>query len=101
MVAAARKYKRVVQVGTQRKSTPHLIDAKQNIIDTGLLGKISHVEMCCYYHLRANGNPPVEHIPDFLIYEMWTGQATLLPYDVKTNIARLHPFRESIHRNKG
>lgn len=29
MVAAARKYKKVVQVGTQRKSTPHLIDAKK------------------------------------------------------------------------
>src|SRR5690606_41686878 len=50
MVAAARKYKRVVQVGTQRKSTPHLIEAKKNIVDAGLLGKISHVEMCCYYH---------------------------------------------------
>ena len=29
MLAAARKYKRVVQVGTQRRSTPHLIDAKK------------------------------------------------------------------------
>lgn len=44
MVAAARKYKKVVQVGTQRKSTPHLIDAKKNIVDAGLLGKISHVK---------------------------------------------------------
>ena len=52
MVAAARKYNNVVQVGTQRKSTPHLIDAKKNIVDAGLLGKISHVEMCCYYHMR-------------------------------------------------
>ena len=30
MVAAARKHGRVVQVGTQRKSTPHLVDAKKN-----------------------------------------------------------------------
>ncbi|TCS89959.1 putative dehydrogenase [Anseongella ginsenosidimutans] len=81
MVAAARKYKRVVQVGTQRKSTPHLIDAKKNIVDAGLLGKISHVEMCCYYHMRANGNPPEEPVPDFLDYEMWTGPAPLRPYD--------------------
>ncbi len=29
MVAAARKHKRVVQVGTQRRSTPHLVDAKK------------------------------------------------------------------------
>jgi len=81
MIAAARKYKRVVQVGTQRKSTPHLIEAKKNIVDAGLLGKISHVDMCCYYHMRANGNPPVQPVPDFLDYEMWTGPAPLRPYD--------------------
>lgn len=81
MVAAARKYNRVVQVGTQRKSTPHLIDAKKNIVDAGLLGKISHVEMCCYFPMRNNGNPPVQAVPDFLDYEMWTGPAPLRPYD--------------------
>lgn len=81
MIAAARKYKRVVQVGTQRKSTPHLIDAKKNIVTPGLLGKISHVDMCCYYHMRANGNPPVQPVPDFLDYDMWTGPAPLRPYD--------------------
>lgn len=81
MVAAARKYNRVVQVGTQRKSTPHLIDAKQNIVDAGLLGKVSHVEMCCYFHMRNNGNPPLEPVPDYLDYEMWTGPAPLRPYD--------------------
>lgn len=81
MVAAARKYNRVVQVGTQRRSTPHLIDAKKNIVDAGLLGKISHVEMCCYYPMRNNGNPPVQPIPDFFDYEMWTGPAPMRPFD--------------------
>jgi predicted dehydrogenase len=81
MVAAARKYGKKVQVGTQRKSTPHLIDAKKQIIDTGKLGKISHAEVCCYYHMRANGNPPVEPVPDFLNYDLWTGPAPLRPYD--------------------
>jgi predicted dehydrogenase len=81
MVAAARKYNRVVQVGTQRKSTPHLIDAKKNIVDAGLLGKVSHVEMCCYYPMRNNGNPPIEPVPDFFDYEMWTGPAPMRPYD--------------------
>lgn len=81
MVAAARKYNRVVQVGTQRRSTPHLIDAKKNIVEAGLLGKVSHVEMCCYYHMRNNANPPVEPVPDYFDYEMWTGPAPLRPYD--------------------
>ena len=31
MVAAARKYQRVVQVGTQRRSTPHLFEARDLI----------------------------------------------------------------------
>lgn len=81
MLAAARKHNRVVQVGTQRKSTPHLIEAKKNIVDAGLLGKVSHAEICCYYHMRANGNPPVQPVPDFLNYDMWTGPAPLRPYD--------------------
>ncbi len=81
MVAAARKHGRVVQVGTQRKSTPHLIDVKKQVVEAGLLGTVGHVEMCCYYHMRANGNPPVQPVPDFLDYEMWTGPAPLRPYD--------------------
>ena len=81
MVAAARKYGKTVQVGTQRKSTPHLIQAKKDIVDTGMLGKIAHVEMYCYYHMRNNGNPPVQAVPDFFDYDMWTGPAPLRPYD--------------------
>ncbi|HEV7333071.1 MAG TPA: Gfo/Idh/MocA family oxidoreductase [Flavisolibacter sp.] len=81
MVAAARAHNRVVQVGTQRRSTPHLVEAKKNIVDAGLLGKISHVEMCCYYHMRQNGNPPTTAVPDFFDYDMWTGPAPLRPFD--------------------
>jgi predicted dehydrogenase len=94
MVAAARKYNRVVQVGTQRKSTPHLIDAKKNIVDAGLLGKISHVEMCCYYHMRNNGNPPLQAVPDYFDYEMWTGPAPLRPYDGLPHVRWWRTFME-------
>jgi predicted dehydrogenase len=94
MVAAARKYNRVVQVGTQRKSTPHLIDAKKNIVDAGLLGKISHVEMCCYLHMRNNSNPPLQPVPDFLDYEMWTGPAPLRPYDGIPHVRWWRTFME-------
>ncbi len=81
MVAAARKYNKVVQVGMQRRSTPHLMDAKKNIVDAGLLGKISHVEMCCYFPMRNNSNPPLQTIPDHFDYERWTGPAPLRPFD--------------------
>jgi predicted dehydrogenase len=94
MLAAARKHNRVVQVGTQRKSTPHLIEAKQNIVDEGRLGKVAHVEICCYYHMRANGNPPVVPVPDFLDYEMWTGPAPLRPYDGLPHVRWWRTFME-------
>src|SRR6476619_7389070 len=32
MLAAARRLKRVVQVGTQRKSTPHLVECRKNVV---------------------------------------------------------------------
>src|SRR5207253_10167651 len=47
MVAAARKHKRVVQVVTQRRSTPHLIEARDRVIKEGKLGKVGLVEICC------------------------------------------------------
>ena len=81
ILAAARKYNRVVQIGTQRRSTPHLVEAKKNIVDAGLLGTVHHVDMCCYYHMRANGNPPVQPVPAYFDYEMWTGPAPLRPFD--------------------
>jgi predicted dehydrogenase len=94
MVAAARKYNRVVQVGTQRRSTPHLIEAKKNIVDAGLLGKISHVELCCYYHMRNNGNPPVQPVPEWFDYEMWTGPAPMRPYDGIPHVRWWRTFME-------
>jgi predicted dehydrogenase len=81
MLAAARKYKRVVQVGTQRRSTPHLIEARDTIVREGKLGKIGMVEVCCYYHMRTSENPPDTAPPEYLDYEMWTGPAPMRPYN--------------------
>lgn len=84
MVAAARKYGRVVQVGTQRRSTPHLIEARENIVKAGKLGKVGHVEICCYWHMRNRlklSDAPDTTAPDYLDYELWTGPAPLRPYN--------------------
>lgn len=81
MLAAARKYKRVVQVGTQRRSTPHLMEARDSIIKEGKLGKIGLVEIYCYYHMRSRKNPPDTTPPAHLDYEMWTGPAPMRPYN--------------------
>lgn len=81
MLAAARKHQRVVQVGTQRRSTPHLIEARDRIVREGRLGKVGVVEICCYYHMRATKNPPDTAPPANLDYEMWTGPAPMRPYN--------------------
>ncbi len=80
MLAVARKYKRVVQVNMQRRSTPHLVEAKERVIKAGKLGKVAYAEICCYYHMRARGNPPDTTPPEYLDYEMWTGPAPMRPY---------------------
>src|SRR5579883_1762453 len=81
MLAAARKHNRVVQVGTQRRSTPHLIEARDRVIKEGKFGKLGLVEIYCYFHMRATGNPPDTKPPENLDYEMWTGPAPMRPYN--------------------
>jgi predicted dehydrogenase len=81
MLAAARKHERVVQVGMQRRSTPHIAEAKERFLKEGKLGKIAMVDICCYYHMRATENPPDTAPPDHFDYEMWTGPAPMRPYN--------------------
>ena len=93
MVAAARKYGRVCQVGTQRRSAPHLIEARDRI-QSGLLGKISHAEVCCYTYRSPRGNPPDTDPPEHLDYEMWTGPAPMRPFCQWTHPRRWRYFME-------
>jgi predicted dehydrogenase len=94
MLAAARKYNRVVQVGTQRRSTPHLIEARDRILKEGKLGNIGLVEICCYYHMRTRENPPDTAPPANLDYEMWTGPAPMRPYNKLVHPRSWRAFNE-------
>ena len=80
MLAAAEKYKTIVQVDTQRRSTPHVIEARDKYISTGRLGKIAHVELCSYYHMRSRRGAEPAEIPAGLDYEMWSGPAPMRPF---------------------
>ena len=94
MLAAARKYKRVVQVGLQRRSTPHLVTARDRIIREGRLGTIGLVDIHCYYHMRATANPPDTAPPEYLDYEMWTGPAPMRPYNALVHPRSWRAFNE-------
>jgi len=82
MGAAARKYNRVVQVNTQRRSCPLYLEARDKYIRSGRLGKIAAVE--CYSYLGIEGwsagPTPDASVPAHLDYEMFAGPAPKLPY---------------------
>jgi predicted dehydrogenase len=92
MVAAARKYQRIVQVGTQRRSTPHLFEARE-MIQEGLLGRIGLVDTYCYGR-RGISNPPDAAPPATLDYEMWTGPAPMRPFNKSTHPRGWRDFME-------
>lgn len=81
MLDTARQHQRVVQVGLQRRGTPHLMEAKSKVIDEGLLGKIGQVEICCYHGMGRHRTAPESSPPEHLDFEMWTGPAPMRPYN--------------------
>jgi predicted dehydrogenase len=85
MLAAARKHKRVVQVGTQRRSTPHLIEAR-NLVQEGKLGAIGHVEIYSYGEARPTRALPAP-VPETLDWDFWIGPAPMMTYspDIQRN----------------
>jgi predicted dehydrogenase len=80
MLAAARKYNRTVQVGLQRRSSQHLLDARDKFITSGKLGKVAYVDIHSYY---ANGAdfPATQKPPAELDWEAYVGPATWREYN--------------------
>ena len=76
MVKAARKYDRVVQVGTQQRSGKHFQEAK-DIVQSGRLGTISFVRTWNYSNAfpEGIGTPPDTEPPAGLDWDMWLGPA--------------------------
>ena len=94
MVAAARKHRRVVQVGLQRRSSPHLVEARETILKAGRLGAISHVEICYYDAAPPHGQVADAAPPPHLDYERWTGPAPKRPYNPLIHPRQWRQFME-------
>ncbi len=82
MVAAARKYDRVVQVNTQRRSNPLYLEARDKYLRSGRMGKVSLVETYSYLGLEgwSDGPIPDAPVPAHLDYESYAGPAPKLPF---------------------
>lgn len=83
MVEAARRYDRVVQVGTQQRSDIHFQRAR-DIVRSGRLGPITFARTWIYSNspVEGIGNPPNSVPPPTLDWDMWLGPAPKVPYNV-------------------
>jgi len=82
VVRAARKYNRIVQIGTQQRTWPHYIEAI-NLIRSGALGEISEVKVWDYdYFWPGFGTLPDSELPAELDWEMYLGPSPKVPYNV-------------------
>jgi predicted dehydrogenase len=82
MVEAARRNKRVVQVGTQQRSGKHFQHAAE-LVRNGKLGKVSYVRAWNFENQHPNGigSPPDSAPPADLDWNMWLGPAPKVPYN--------------------
>jgi predicted dehydrogenase len=82
MVAAARKYKRVVQAGTMQRSAAHFIEAC-DLVKSGRIGDVTSVKTWNYANNKPEGigNPPDGASPKELDWDMWLGPAPAVPFN--------------------
>ncbi len=85
MIKAAMKYERIVQCGTQNRSSEYALTAREYIKNGGL-GKIGAVHV---RHLVTGPIPFQERedtpAPDTIDWDMWLGPAPQVPYSVTRN----------------
>lgn len=80
MVQAARKYDRVVQVGTQRRSAPHFLSAR-DYVRSGKLGKVPFAKAWIGGNRPNIGKKPDGPVPAGVDYDLWLGPAPERPFN--------------------
>jgi len=80
MIAAARKYNRVVQVGTQSRSAPHYIEVIKQI-QSGRLGRVHMVKAFNSQLRRRVPATPDSAVPEGLDWNIWQGPAPERPFN--------------------
>ena len=76
IVAAARKYNRMVQQGSQIRSSVAVQEAIQKMND-GLIGDVYLARGLCFKWRNTIGHAPVEPVPAGVDYDLWTGPSPM------------------------
>jgi len=79
MIAAAHDAQRVVQVGLQRRSNPHYVEAAQKLRE-GALGRILYARSTYNNRRPSISNSKPTAPPTQLDYDLWQGPALAEPY---------------------
>ena len=79
MVEAAAKYKRIVQHGTQSRSSSVVQEAMAQL-RKGVIGKVYMARALVYRWREDIGVKPMEPVPEGLDYDIWTGPAKKRPF---------------------
>ncbi len=79
MIEAARRNKRVVQVGTQSRSTAH-VQAAMDRLQSGKIGQVLVSKAWNSQKRKSIGRANPSDPPSTLDYDLWTGPAPLVPY---------------------
>jgi predicted dehydrogenase len=79
LVAAARKYDRMCQHGTQGRSSPAIREAIQKLRE-GLIGEIYMARGLCFKWRPSIGHTPDEPVPPGVNYDLWLGPAPERPF---------------------
>ncbi len=82
MVAAARKYGRIVQLGTQARSSSHMITAVEYLAE-GHLGRVRFAKAWESARQGSIGHPPDGTPPPEVDYDLWLGPAPKRPFNVR------------------
>lgn len=78
-VKAAEKYNRIVQVGSQSRSSHGIRDAVE-FVQKGGLGKITLARGLCYKRRKSIGKVDKDQsVPEGIDYDLWSGPAQLVP----------------------
>jgi len=92
LIAAVQESKRVVQTGTQQRSWPHYMHAKQ-MIANGALGQVTFIRTYWYQNHIANQDA-ADVDPSKLDWKRFLGTAPDRPFDAGTL-----PARSTTHRH--